>query len=100
MILRQHRNVRDVTRTDDIVFEICRNEPDDELRILCIDEYACSELDVRRALEEFGHLDVIYIGGKWNHYTAEAAEFCAEQEIGIGNAGEINQILRKRDVWK
>lgn len=97
-ILRSHDNMSQVDRRDDLIFEVTRKKQKDELVIFCGDSYAFSETQVRRVLEEFEEIDVIYVGGKWNGYTKEAKDLCDKKGIGIFNAGEINGALWKDDA--
>lgn len=98
-ILMSHNNVEILDRHDDIVFEIRRKKQGDALRVLCIEKYAASTLDVRRAMQEFGPLNVIYIGGKWNSPTPDAQALCNENRIGIYNAGGISAAIRRDQYW-
>src|SRR5439155_25545191 len=81
-ILKGHPNVTDMVRRDDIVFEIeRRNGP--PITLLCLEEYAFGIAAAERAFREFPDVNLIYIGGKWNKYTAEAKELCRERSIGL-----------------
>jgi hypothetical protein len=94
--LKSHPNVTDVVRRDDIVFEIQRrNGP--PITLLCLEEYAFGIAAAERAFREFPDVNLIYIGGKWNNYTAEAKELCRERSIGLYNAGELAGALWKND---
>lgn len=97
-VLRSHDNIEVLDRHDDIVFEVKRRKQGDVLRILCIEKYAASIADVRRAMQEFSP-DVIYVGGKWNSATSEAQTLCDANKIGIYNAGEISLALRRDKYW-
>ncbi|MES2001384.1 MAG: hypothetical protein V4444_03635 [Pseudomonadota bacterium] len=99
-ILTTHKNLLSVTRDQDILFTVEREKPNDQLRILCADEYAFGLLLVRRALAEFKPLHVIYVGGAWNGYTPEAKEYCLDSKIGLYNAGEIGGGLWQPEYWK
>jgi hypothetical protein len=66
---------------------------------LGVDEYACSISLVRRALEDFGSLNFICVGGLWNGYTERAKEFCMEKHIGLYNTSELSGGLWKDDYW-
>lgn len=98
-VLRNHDNIRSVSRHNDIVFEIERRSPDDRLRLVCCDEYSLGVLVVQRALTEFSPLDIIYCGGNWSGYTPEAKEYCIDAKIGLFNSTEINGALRQSDHW-
>ncbi|MCB9521522.1 MAG: hypothetical protein H6698_07095 [Myxococcales bacterium] len=82
-VLSTHNNVREVTRVHDIVFEVERIRPEDRLRILLVNEYVMGLTRVQSALAEFGALNIICVGGKWNGYTKDAEAFCRDQRIGL-----------------
>jgi hypothetical protein len=98
-LLRTHRNVNDVSRHDDIVFNVERVRQRDQLTILCCRQYAMGITLVHRALAEFGRLSVIYIGGGWNGYTSEAKDFCVNQQIGLYVTDEMSGALWRDDYW-
>jgi hypothetical protein len=98
-ILSTHGNVSNVDRDHDIKFTIDRANPNDQLTIICVDEYACGLMIVRRAIEEFGKINMVFVGGNWNGYTPEAKEFCLDEKIGLYNASEVSGGLWKRDHW-
>src|ERR1700733_4603842 len=86
-------NVEDVVREKDILFRFRRINQKDNIILLSLDEYACSISLVRRALEDFGSLNFICVGGVWNGYTERAKEFCMEKH----NCGRmIIGITRKK----
>ena len=95
-VLNNHPNVVDVTRHDDIVFEIQRKQGP-PITLLCLDEYTLGVAAVERAFREFPQVNLIYVGGKWNNYTAVAKELCRQRSIGLYNAGELNGALQKKD---
>lgn len=99
-LLNCHGNVKNIVRHDDIIFEIDRLQQKDHLIILCCDEYTMGITAVYRALNEFGALNIIYIGGGWCSYTMEAKEFCLNSNIGLYNSKEINGALRTKEFWK
>jgi hypothetical protein len=98
-ILREHENVQGFSRARDILFSFKRIEQGDDLILLGVDEYACSLALVQRALEDFGHLDFVFVGGNWNGYSPQAKEFCIEKKIGLYNSSEISGGLWKTDFW-
>lgn len=98
-ILRSHSNVASVHRHHDILFDVSRKAQEDVLTVLCINEYSASLDVVMRAVDEFPSVDIIFIGGRWNKRTREAAEFCEERKIGLVNSGEIGIALRKDKYW-
>jgi hypothetical protein len=99
-ILRNHSNVSSVSRSNDILFTVNRKRPGDTLSILCVDEYAFGIAMAHRALDEFRHLDIIFVGGKWNHATGEAVVFLRDRKIGVYNAKDINGALQSKTYWK
>lgn len=99
-ILRAHNNVDSFDRSDDIIFNVKRLKQGDEVKLVCIEEYTASLASVRRVVEEFGKVQLIYVGGKWNSVTSEAQRFCDENEIGIYNAGGLSPALRRDRYWR
>jgi len=95
-VLKNHLNVVDVVRHDDIVFEIQRKQGP-SVTLLCLDEYTLGVAAAERVFREFPHVNLIYVGGKWNNYTADAKELCRQRSIGLYNADELNGALRKKD---
>ena len=67
-ILTTHSNIQNINRTNDILFTITRRNQEDVLKILCLNEYVMSIDKTLEVLEEFGALNIIYIGASWNHY--------------------------------
>src|SRR5262245_32568207 len=98
-MLTTHPNVDAVDRRDDILFTVTRKKPNDTLRILCCDEYTAGMAVIRRGLQEFGELNIFYIGGSWNGYTTQAKEYCIENHIGLYVTDEIAGALWKNDHW-
>lgn len=98
-LLRTHGNVTNISRHDDIVFEINRIKQSDRLKVFCCRQYSMGLTLVHRALAEFGSLNVIYIGGGWNGYTPEAKEFCLDQRIGLYVTDEMSGALWKDEYW-
>jgi hypothetical protein len=99
-ILRNHSNVSSVSRSEDILFTVQRTRQGDTLKILCVDEYAFGSAMARRALDEFRKIDIIFVGGKWNHATGDAIEFLKGRNIGVYNAKDINGALQSDKYWK
>ncbi|MDO6488625.1 hypothetical protein Q4503_13025 [Colwellia sp. 6_MG-2023] len=98
-LLEQHDNLSAITRSEDILFEVTRKAQGDNLRILCLREYTMGLTMVQRAQAEFGHIDIIYIGGGWNSYTMEAKQYCLDSNIGMFISGEMAGALWKSDFW-
>lgn len=98
-LLKTHKNVISVKRSKDILFEIQRETPEDTLKILCLRKYTMGRTMVDRAIEEFGDLDIIYIGGGWNSYQPEAKELCLNNEIGLYVTDEMSGALWRKQYW-
>jgi hypothetical protein len=86
-----------VDRDEDIIFTVGRKNQNDTLKVLCCDEYAFGVTLLNRAIAEFGHLNIIYVGGAWHGYTQQAKEECLRQEIGLYNAQELAGGLWRND---
>lgn len=99
MLLKNHKNIESVERTDDIVFDVVRKRQGDTLRILCLREYTMGLTMVQRAQDEFGDLKIIYIGGGWNASTTDAKEYCLDNNIGLYVSDEMSGALWKDDYW-
>lgn len=99
-LLRNHDNINEVIRTRDIYFKVTRINQNDTLNILCLDEYSMGVTMVHRAIDEFAPLNIIYVGGKWNGFTREAAEFCKDSQMGICNSSGISRLLWKDRFWE
>jgi hypothetical protein len=97
-LLNNHTNVLEVTRSNDIQFDIerARGGP---IRLACLNEYACGLARVFEVQEVFPGVNLIYVGGVWNHYTGDAKQHCTESQIGLFNAKEINGALHRHDFW-
>jgi hypothetical protein len=95
-VLKNHPNVRNVFRRDDIVFDIQRNTGP-AITLVCLDEYTLGVAAAERVFEEFPDAKLIYVGGNWNKYTFEAKELCRSRGIGLYNASEINGALWKNE---
>lgn len=93
-----HQNVAHVSRTQDIFFTVARLRGP-EIKLVCLDEYACGIIRVREALDAFPSINIIYVGGNWNGYTTEAKEFCIDSKIGLYNSSEITGALYRDDFW-
>lgn|ERR1043166_2826167 len=96
--LRDHGNIRSVTRHDDIVFEVERISGS-SLTILCLDEYSFGESAAQRVFQEFPDVNLISVGGNWNGYTPEAKQLCLSRHVGLYNSSEINGAIWKDDFW-
>lgn len=98
-VLGSHRNLTNMQRHDDFIFEADRKIQGDHLTIACLDEYSAGMEFVLKVLDVFPTVNVIYVGGKWNGYTDEALEFCREQRIGIFRGAEIKPALFTDEFW-
>lgn len=99
-ILRNHSNVSSVSRSNDIMYTVQRTRQGDTLNILCVDEYSFGIAMAHRALDEFGDVDIIFVGGKWNRPTEETVAFLRDRKIGVYNAKDINGALQSDAYWK
>ena len=98
-LLKHHSNVINVYRRDDIIFEVDRVRQSDSLTILCCREYVMGLTLVYRAINEFGKVNLIYIGGGWSGYTGEAKDYCLENKIGLYVTDEMSGALWKNEYW-
>ncbi len=98
-LLHGHRNVTNLYRHDDIIFELDRIKQKDHLKVLCCYEYTMGITTVHRAINEFGNLDIIHIGGGWCGYIMEAKEFCLQSKIGLYVSDEMSGALWKNEYW-
>lgn len=98
-LLSTHKNVREVKRTNDILFSFRRNDCDKEIKLLGIDQYACSLAIVLRALEDFGEIHYICVGGVWDGYSRQAKDYCLENKIGLYNTSELSGGLWTKEYW-
>ena len=60
-LLKNHDNVTNVERHDDIIFEIDRKGQKDHLKVLCCNEYAMGLTLVQRGLSEFGNVNIFIL---------------------------------------
>lgn len=98
-LLSSHNNVASVSRTRDILFQIERVRQRDSLRALCLYEYTASRTAIINAINYFGNLDIIHIGGGWCGYTKQAKQYCLENSIGLYVSDEMTGALWKNDFW-
>ena len=98
-LLDTHGNLKNIDRHDDIVFEVDRVRQSDHLTILCCRQYTMSLTLVQKALNDFGDLNIIYIGGGWNSYTDDAKDFCNRRRVGLYRTPEITGGLWKDEYW-
>ena len=98
-IIEGHHNVASFDRHDDVAFDVTRIEQRDSIQIICVDEYAFSEAMARQIINDFPGVSIIFVGGKWNRPTYEAASYCRTRKVGICNAGGINATLSKTRYW-
>lgn len=98
-LLEAHGNVNNITRHDDIVFEVDRKRQADHLTILSCNEYVMGFTLVQKAIADFGHLDIIHVGGFWNSYTDDAKDFCLNRRTGLYTSSEMTGALWKNEFW-
>lgn len=98
-IIEGHTNVVAFKRHDDLAFDVERIEQRDTIQLVCVDQYVLSEALARQIVSDFPEVDIIFVGGKWNHSTTPASEFCQSKKVGIYNAGNINAGLLKTKYW-
>lgn len=97
--LKNHGNVVSIERSLDILFLVTRKAQADSLNTLCLREYTMGLTLIQRALNEFEHLDIIYIGGGWNGYTPEAKQYCLDSNIGLYVTDEMSGALWGDEYW-
>lgn len=97
--LKSHGNIVSVERSRDILFIVSRRTTHDSLNILCLREYTMGLTFVQRALNEFGQIDIIYIGGGWSGYTPEAKDYCLGSKIGLFVTDEMSGTLWSDEYW-
>lgn len=97
-LLRAHENVANVTRCNDIQFDLGRRHGP-PVRLVCLDEYTCGLARVLEVQEAFPGVNLVYVGGAWNHYTGAAKEHCVGSEIGLFNTTEMTGALHRDDFW-
>jgi len=98
-ILSTHGNVKNILRSKDILFTLERINKIEKLKIVCLEEYCVGVTIMRRVIEEFGRVDIIYSGGEWTGYTPEAKELCISEKIGLYNSKELSGGLWKNEFW-
>lgn len=98
-IITGHKNVRELTRENDIEFAVSRIKQNDIIKILCVDEYVLSESRAQQIVIDFPNVDIIYIGGKWNKSSPEATTYCRTRKIGVYNSGGINGAISTARYW-
>lgn len=96
--LNGHSNVTTSVRTNDIYFNVHR-KIGPEVRLVCLNDYACGMVRIREVLSAFKQTNFIYVGGSWNGYTKEAKEYCLQEKIGLYNSSEISGALHKYDFY-
>ena len=99
-ILSAHPNISNYKRRAGILFNLERKKQRDSLVAMCCYEYTMGITSVQRALADFGHLNIIHIGGGWCGYTYEATEFCLEAKIGLYVSNEMRGALWQDDYWR
>lgn len=98
-IVEGHDNVKSFSRHDDIVFDLDREKKGDNIQVVCVDEYVLSDAMARQVWQDFPSVDIIFVGGKWNHTSTPASDFCKSKRIAICNAGNVNAVLLKTRYW-
>lgn len=98
-LLRTHQNVSAVSRSEDIIFTVSRIQQGDTLKVLCLRQYTMGRTMVDRAIDEFGDLDIIYIGGGWNGYQPEVKDLCVDSQIGLYVTDEMSGALWRDEYW-
>jgi hypothetical protein len=98
-LLSTHGNSTALTRHNDIVFKLDRKRQNDQLSIVCLNEYTMSLTAVQRVIYEFGRPSIIYIGGGWCSYTEQAKQFCLSGEIGLYVTDEMSGALWADKYW-
>jgi hypothetical protein len=98
-LLAGHPNVIEVTRSNDIQFDIVRKRGG-PIRLVCLNEYACGLARVFEAQQTFAGVNLIYVGGVWNSFTGDAKRHCRDAQIGLFNAKEITGALHRNDFWR
>ncbi len=98
-LLRTHQNVSAVSRSEDILFTVSRIQQGDTLKVFCLRQYTMGRTMVDRAIDEFGELDIIYIGGGWNGYQPEAKDLCVDSRIGLYVTDEMSGALWRDEYW-
>lgn len=98
-MLSKHGNVDKLIRSKDIYFDFVRKEQGDQIKLLAADEYVFSLALVHRALDDFGEINIISVGGNWNGYSHQAKEYCTSHKIGLFNSTELNGAIWKTAYW-
>jgi len=98
-LLSNHGNCSTLTRHNDLVFELNRQQQTDHLSVVCLNEYTMSLTAVQRVIHEFGKPSIIYIGGGWCGYTEQAKTFCLLERIGLYVTNEISGALWATEYW-
>ena len=98
-LLSSHGNVKAVSRHHDLKFDLTRKQQNDQLSVICLNEYTMGLTAVHRAIHEFGKPNIIYIGGGWCGYTLQAKEFCINEHIGLYVTDEMSGALWNTQHW-
>ena len=80
--LESHNKIKSISRDSDILFTI-DTVFNATYKVLLLNEYVMGEASVIKALGEFGKLDFIVYGGKWNDSTEEANRIASENNIRL-----------------
>ena len=81
-LLHTHNRVESFTRSDDILFRVCRTNGT-ITNVLLVTEYTVGVAAVIRAIDEFPTTNHIVTSGKWYAYTEEAEQYALERDIGV-----------------
>jgi hypothetical protein len=98
-VLSSHQNIAKLARRDDILFELTRRKPPDQLRLLCCDQRSVGLDMVERARAAFAPLHILVTGAGNSGYTPEAKQYCRDAQIGLYNSTEINGALWREEFW-
>lgn len=98
-LLSSHNNLKNLTRNNDIVFDVYRKKQNESLKIFCCRQYVMSITLIYKVLDEFEDINIIYIGGGWNGYTQDAKQYCLDSKIGLYVTDEMNGALWSDDFW-
>lgn len=98
-IIEGHDNIKSFARHHDLVFDVTRLRQGDTIQIVCVDEYVLSDAMARQIWRDFPKVGIIFVGGKWNHTSTPANDFCKSKSIAICNAGSLNAALLKTRYW-
>jgi hypothetical protein len=96
-VLRQHKCVRSIERSDHHFFRINR-KAGDTIGCVLVDIYTIGIADVIKAKEEFPEMTCIVTSGNWNSYTRDAKEYGRSCGLGVFQSSEFSGALWKDDL--